>query len=313
MSDLNNNTQEQTTKKSFNLPAYINIPFFLYKNENLDRSSLLLASFLYSLHSAGKRIKVSNDYLCELLSVKKRQLLYDLELLEKNNFILRTGKSQHRLIHWIFIPDSEIVIVEELSRGAIQCTNGVQSNAPMGCNPVHPDNKDNNKDNKNNNIPDSSNTGKNKIISDYKKDERFMRFYNAYPKKEDPRDAYRAFNSIVGNDDELLEQILLDLEQRKKIHTQWKDRQFIKYPAVYLRKGEYEGEIINITEENEKKKEIQRTENELRAKRQEEASIKREQQIKENELNKQKDARAYRDITKSAPHLAALKKSMGMK
>ena len=99
-------------------------------------------------------------------------------------------------------------------------------------------------------LPDSNESGKQKSsiskTKDYTKDTRFMKFYNAYPKKVDPQDAWKAFKNIVGNDDELLDEILKDLEERKARHTQWQDKQFIKYPAVYLRKGEYLGEIINI-------------------------------------------------------------------
>lgn len=85
-------------------------------------------------------------------------------------------------------------------------------------------------------------------VKTYKHDPRFMSFYTAYPKKIDPNDAYKAFNSVVGHNDDLLNQILEDVEIRKKKHSQWANKQFIKAPARYLRSGEYDGEIINEQE-----------------------------------------------------------------
>src|SRR5690606_38324640 len=88
----------------------------------------------------------------------------------------------------------------------------------------------NNRSNNINNIPDSEKSGKSKKVKDYEKDERFMRFYSEYPKKIDPKDAWKAFKSIVGNDDDLLEQIIQDIRNRKQNHSQWQDKKYIKYP-----------------------------------------------------------------------------------
>lgn len=150
-------------------------------------------------------------------------------------------------------------------------------------------------------IPVSTKTGSKKIIKDYEKDERFMRFYSAYPKKEDPRDAWKAFKSIIGDNDELLEQVIADIELRKSKHSKWQDRQYIKYPAVYLRKGEYLGEIFNAEDEatakNEKEKQLAKE----RLEKQELASkLRAENERKNNEL-KQSDAVAYRNAVKQAP------------
>lgn len=170
--------------------------------------------------------------------------------------------------------------------------------------------------NNNKYIPDFKKSGKKNSFSDYKNDERFMRFYNAYPKKEDPRDAYKAFKQVIGDDDELLERIINDIQERKKRHSQWQDKQFIKYPAVYLRKGEFEGEIINFNEESEKKKKSLHEENEKKIKKQEELSLKKAQDMRNHEINKQKDKIAYQSIQKQIKNLDELKKlktSLGIK
>jgi len=144
-------------------------------------------------------------------------------------------------------------------------------------------------------IPDSTNTGISKI-KNYAKDERFMRFYNAYPKKVDPRDAWKAFKSIVGNEDELLEQILQDLELRKSKHSQWQDMQFIKYPAVYLRKGEYLGDIFNANEVNEEKEKAKKEENAKRMAKQEELSRQALERERKEQEQIHRDGKAFREM-----------------
>lgn len=188
-----------------------------------------------------------------------------------------------------------------------------------------------NKDNKNIYIPDFEKSGtesKNNDLekpektkparstkTDYKKDSRFMRFYNAYPKKVDPHDAYKAFKSIIGNDDELLEKVLADIEARKESHSQWQDRRFIKYPAVYLRKGEYESEIINdrleAEQKRQKEKAIKDAENKAREEAQERLTKERQEAERQNNLNKQADAVSYRKTVKEIPKgLESLKHSI---
>ncbi len=164
-------------------------------------------------------------------------------------------------------------------------------------------------------IPVSSKTGSKKVIKDYGKDERFMRFYNAYPKKEDPRDAWKAFKSIIGDDDALLEKVINDIQLRKSTHSKWQDKQFIKYPAVYLRKGEYLGEIYNEAKENEEKDRIKKEENEKRLAAQEELSRKNAEYERNKQDNYDKDGKAYRDVTRKAGErpegLKNLRKQMG--
>jgi len=166
---------------------------------------------------------------------------------------------------------------------------------------VHTDNKEDIKEDIKNNIPASSKTGSKKVIRDYEKDERFLRFYSAYPKKEDPRDAWKAFKSVIGGNDELLEQVIEDIELRKSKHSKWQDRQYIKYPAVYLRKGEYLGEIFNAQDEAVVKNEKVQQESKERLEKQEEASKLRAENDRKNEEIKQSDAVSYRNTIKQSP------------
>lgn len=307
MTDLNNNTQK------FNLPSYLNIPLFLYKDNRLEKSATLLASFFYSLFTAGKSIKASRDYLCELCSIGKSQYYFTLNQLESCGYITRTGSTSRRKIQWIYNPVSNILIDE--SDGIYDEKNNVSNlntspggrtklvreaglTSPGGR--IHILELDTKEDIKNN-IPASSKTGSKKVIRDYEKDERFMRFYSAYPKKEDPRDAWKAFKAVIGDNDELLEKVIADIDLRKLKHSKWQDRQYIKYPAVYLRKGEYLGEIFNSQDEALIKHEKEKQLNQERLEKQEAESKSRAENERKNNQLKQSDAVAYRKVVKEAP------------
>ncbi len=151
---------------------------------------------------------------------------------------------------------------------------------------------------------------------DYKKDERFMRFYNAYPRKEKPRDAWKAFQSIVGNDDALLEKIMEDLEKRIINHTPWSDPQYIGLPASYLRSATFDGEIFDLNAINQQKK--IRTEQESKTRMAQQEKMSQQLRVEEaaREKRNNKDAEAFRETMKkiSIPDgLKALKKSMGIR
>jgi len=148
----------------------------------------------------------------------------------------------------------------------------------------------------------TSNTPKAKVsLSNYSEDERFMSFYSEYPKKEKPRDAYKAFKQIVGDDDALLSKIIDDLQKRKKQHSKWAEKQFISYPATYLRSHEFEGEIFNQQEEDVKIK----AEKELANKKREEEQERVSKQNAEYERNKyqqyNQDGKIFREIKKLTP------------
>lgn len=105
MSDLNNNAQ-------FNLPAYLHIPFFLYRDNRLEKSALLIAAFFYSLHTAGRSINASKDYLCELAGIGKSQYFCILNQLESFGYIKRTGFTNRKKMQWVYSPNSEIIVDE---------------------------------------------------------------------------------------------------------------------------------------------------------------------------------------------------------
>ena len=153
-------------------------------------------------------------------------------------------------------------------------------------------------------IPDFANRGKKKVVSDYKKDERFMSFYSAYPKKQDPRDAWKAFKTIVGDNDSLLQQIIEDINLRKTTHTNWQNRQYIKYPATYLLKGEYLSEIYNAEQEKDDKRAEAAEQARERTAKQDAASQQRAENERFNNARKISDAPAFQAVVRHAPSKA---------
>lgn len=166
MTDLNNNA------KKFNIPNYINSPFFLYQDSRLDKPALLIASFFYSLHTAGQKLTASTDYLCQLALIKKRQLYNIMNQLEEYQYIKRTGFTNRKKLEWIYDPKSSITIVEketnaiqctsveDLNTSALQCTKLVHSSALNYCTPVHTYNKEDNKE-------DTTTTGDQILTKDF--------------------------------------------------------------------------------------------------------------------------------------------------
>jgi hypothetical protein len=145
-------------QKSHNLPTYINIPFFLYQDDRLDKAATLIAAFFYSLHTSSMKIIASSDYLCQLAGIKKRQFYYIMNLLEELGYIQRKGFTNRKKIHWVHRTKSEIIVneldtsaldctnVQELNTSAVQCTQLVQSSALNLCTPVHTYIKEDTKD-----------------------------------------------------------------------------------------------------------------------------------------------------------------------
>ncbi len=68
--------------------------------------------------------------------------------------------------------------------------------------------------------------------------EAFDKFYSAYPKKVSKVSALRAFKKLNPSAT-LLQTILSDIQARQK-SEQWKNKQFIPYPATYLNQKRWE-------------------------------------------------------------------------
>jgi hypothetical protein len=169
-------------------------------------------------------------------------------------------------------------------------------------------------------IGDSSNQPIKKVSSpkkkDHEKDERFQRFYSAYPKKQKPADAYKAFKSVIGDDDGLLDKVLGDISDRLTRHSQWRNKTYIPYPATYLRSYDFESEIIDDNVAQQEVKKAVKEQNDKRVAELEKLSEKERLREIEKLHEYNANGKAYRAITKAVgipDGLKQLKNSLGIK
>lgn len=94
--------------------------------------------------------------------------------------------------------------------------------------------------------------GKAPKSTEYKDDELFMRFYNAYPNKQKPREAYREFLKVSAKVDkqDFVDMLIEDLAKRKANNWLTRDTHMIPHPRKYLHGHEWEGEIIRKEDKN---------------------------------------------------------------
>jgi hypothetical protein len=135
--------------------------------------------------------------------------------------------------------------------------------------------------------------GSTKNLAHYRRDERFMRFYDSYPVKKKGQIAYKAWIKLNPND-ELIEKILQDIPTRLTQDSQWRDG-FIEHPATYLNEKMWEDEIID-------REKIKKTNEEAKKAKDKEEADKRlkAQQIAQEELAKKR--RQEENDYRQAPH-----------
>lgn len=88
----------------------------------------------------------------------------------------------------------------------------------------------------------------------------FDNFYSNYPKKVSKGQAKKTFEKLVKDkviDDEVMELILKDLENRKN-YDGWKDKKFIPHPSTYLNNYGWEDEYETTKKKEPVKLNIQR-------------------------------------------------------
>ena len=311
-SDNNNHSQRNTGYRAV-------IPFYILYDLDLNANHIRLYGQIEQMESnPDPKVNATFSYawIGKELGINRRNAMKTAKVLMEKGYIehteIGTGK-------YIWNTKKKPIIIQDNDENwcRSETPGGVAQRHQGGVAQRHPKiPKDKIPKDKLKDLPDSSKSGTTKILKDYEKDERFMRFYSAYPKKEDPRDARKAFKAVVGNDDELLEQIILDIAQRKINHSRWQDRQFIKNPAVYLRKGEFLGEIFNNEKEMQAKKEAQDIQTKEKMAEQERLSKKRADELLQYEQSKQTDSFAYKktlaQLHERPQGLEILKKSMGM-
>ena len=82
-------------------------------------------------------------------------------------------------------------------------------------------------------------------LKSYQDDPLFRMFYQHYPNKQKPHEAYRAFKQLKPTQ-EMINHWITDIDRRLKSDFRWQTRQYIPYPENYLKTQYWEGEIVPI-------------------------------------------------------------------
>lgn len=191
----------------------------------------------------------------------------------------------------------------QLEQVTAENSESAPSNAPTTPKNTKSDYRNNHTDCSHEEHREEKKKGSAKNLAHYRRDERFMRFYDIYPKKDKPQNAYKAFLKL-NPDDALLESIIADVLAKTKEHDQWKERQYIPQPAKYLTSGDYESEIINTEKERALKKAKAKEEAEKRLAAQDAMTKKLAEQEKyqrEKCMQYNQEGAAFRKIAKNIP------------
>lgn len=60
---------KKNTDKNYNFPDFIQLPLFVLQDSNLNYLDKLVFSLFYSFHVSGKSIRVSDEYLANLIVI----------------------------------------------------------------------------------------------------------------------------------------------------------------------------------------------------------------------------------------------------
>lgn len=309
------NEQNSNTYKS----TFFIVPSYILDLPDITLGYLKVYETIFQFWNHNKSCFLSEKALCERTNLKRTQVYAALAYFELHNELKRVQKGTKRyIIRPEKIIETDCLLKDTTSAPPDGSINVNQKHAidvrSSGRDPSAPADHNIKKINKEKEYKDLVDFEKSTIqklvvsesnekkspagkAKDYRQDERFMKFYEAYPRHEKPLDALKAFKSVIGDNDQMLADIVNDIELRKERHSQWQDKQYIPLPASYLRSGSWMGEILNTADEIKVKQEKIRVENEARQAEQERVSKQRADEILKNDQSKHDDAKAYRQIT----------------
>lgn len=300
--------------------TFVCFPRHVFHVDGMSLQRLKVYEAIFQFWHRGKTVYLSNANLMERCGISdKGNLNRTLDWLEEKNLIERFWKGKKRYIRQ---PLAEIEVEEEKTV-VTHDYHGSHTGLPSVVTHDYPTINIISRSTEVRSLVDSTNTtieknpvnDKRKKPKSYLQDERFLRFYRVYPKKEKPQDAYKAFLSL-NPDDALLDKIVNDVLARKDRHTQWQNMQYIPLPATYLRSAAYDGEIYNEADEKAKKA----LENAELSRERIAAQERVSRAVSENHANKEADAMAFRNIARNIDEgvrripegLKMLKKELGM-
>ena len=228
---------------------YAVIPANVRYDKELTPNAKLLYAEITSLCNEKGYCWASNDYFANLYKVSKFTVSKWISQLDKKNYInteiiYKKGTKQ---VENRYIRIQKDPIVEISNR---YCQNEQDPIVEISNTPIDEISKDNNK------YINNTINNKYELKEIYK--ERFLKFYELYPKKVKKKDTEKWFLKNKP-DEELFNKIMEGLEKHLK-SKQWKDKQYIPYPTTWLN-GERWNDEVEIEETEEER--IKRLEKEI--------------------------------------------------
>ena len=239
--------------------------FFIVPSRIMDLPGLTLGylkvfEIIFAFWNHNRPCYLSNQGFMERSGLKYTQLKEAFLFLERHGEIIRKTIDGKR---YIIQPDRKISIEGDSTSGADGAAEGGRCSGQRGADgPAHNIKKINSKNNNKNPIVDFGkstevksseiNNADNEVLDipdkidkppkDYKDDQLFMQFYNAYPNKQKPASAHRAFKKLKPNEAFVL-MLVADIAKRQRNNWLGRDKSKIPHPSTYLNAREWEGEI----------------------------------------------------------------------
>ena len=220
---------------------YVTIQGFMINELNLKGNELLIYAIIYGFTQLDtQEFKGSLQYLADWCNSTKQGVIKALKSLIEKGLIKKQEMIFNNVKFVSYYATKFNGIQQSLTGYSTKFNGGIKQSLTGGIQQSLPNNINiNNIDNNiNNNIPSNPYKGK----SEY--DEKFEKFWKAYPRKENKKNSYKIFSKL-NIDDEILKKILDNIDYNTRYNEQWGNPRFIPMPSTYLNGRRWEDELDN--------------------------------------------------------------------
>ena len=220
------------------------VPRYISELPGITLSYLKVYDTMFQFWNKNLTCFLSNTAITERTGVMDREIFRALNFFEINNCLER---KQIGLKRYLIQPKNKIEtdgedITQDRQLGHPPLTIGSPPPDPIVIHNIKNLNKETKQDLDLKPLSDSK-----KSPDEYHGNNLFMQFYQNYPRKEKPKEAFKAFLKLKATD-EFVHMLLNDLINRQANNWLGRDRSKIPHPSTYLNQREWEGEIFKVKE-----------------------------------------------------------------